>query len=247
MNDVESKYLETQSLQPLIWLRYIDDVFFIWSHGEEMLQLFLTDLHNYNPHIKFTYEFNKEHISFLDLKVSLCGGQLTTGLHVRLTDRHQYLHYTSAHPNHTKRSIVYSQSLKLSRICSYKNDFEKHLEEMKSCFRVRGYPDNVMKKEMDKVCFLKSTGNKRKSQESKGVPLVLTFHTKFKLIGQLLNTHLHMLYMDQETKNVFTPGPMATFRSARKLSSYIVRAKLYPIENKLLVRINVKVNVARFV
>ena len=36
--------------------------------------------------------------------------------------------------------------------------------------------------------------------------------------------------MDQETKNVFTPGPMATFCSARKLSSYLVRAKLYPIE-----------------
>ena len=62
MDDVESKFLETQSLQPLIWLRYIDDVFFIWTHGEEKLQLFLTDLNNYNTHIKFTYEFNKEHI-----------------------------------------------------------------------------------------------------------------------------------------------------------------------------------------
>ena len=36
--------------------------------------------------------------------------------------------------------------------------------------------------------------------------------------------------MDQETKNVFTPGPMATFSSTRKLSSYLVRAKLYSIE-----------------
>ena len=210
------------------------------------LQLFLTDLNNYNPHIKLTDEFDKGRISFLDLKVSFCDGELTTDLHVEPTDRHQYLHYTSVHPNHTKQSMVYSQERRLSRICSYKNDFEKHLEEMKSCFRVRGYPDNVMKKEMDKVCFLKSTGSKSKSQESKGVPLVLAFHTKFKLI-KLLNTHLHMLYMDQETKNVFTPGPMATFRSARKLSSHIVRAKLYPIENELLVRINVKVNVARFV
>ena len=30
--------------------------------------------------------------------------------------------------------------------------------------------------------------------------------------------------------NVFTPGPMATFCSARKLSSFLVRANLYPIE-----------------
>ena len=83
---------------------------------------------------------------------------------------------------------------------------------------------------MGKVCFPKSTGSKSKSQESKGVPLVITFHPKFQSIGQLLNKHLHILYMDQETKNVVTPGSMATFCSARKLSSYLVRAKLYPIE-----------------
>ena len=83
---------------------------------------------------------------------------------------------------------------------------------------------------MGKVYFSKSSGSKYKSQQSKGVPLVITFHPKFKSIGQLLNKHLHILYTDQGTKNVFTPGPMATFRSARKLSSYLVRAKLCPIE-----------------
>ena len=72
MDDVESKFLEPQSLQPLIWFRYIDDALFIWTHGEEKLQLFLSDLNNYNPNIKFTYKSPREHISFLDLKVSFC-------------------------------------------------------------------------------------------------------------------------------------------------------------------------------
>ena len=83
---------------------------------------------------------------------------------------------------------------------------------------------------MSKVCFSESMGSKTKSQESKGVPLVIAFHPKFKLIEQLLNKHLHILYMDQKTKNVFSPRPMATFFSARKLSSYLVRGKLYSIE-----------------
>ena len=39
-----------------------------------------------------------------------------------------------------------------------------------------------------------------------------------------------MLHMDQETENVFTPGLMAKIHSAQKLSSYLVRTKLYPIE-----------------
>ena len=36
--------------------------------------------------------------------------------------------------------------------------------------------------------------------------------------------------MDQEAQRVFTHGPMITFPSARKLSSYLVRAKLYRLE-----------------
>ena len=36
--------------------------------------------------------------------------------------------------------------------------------------------------------------------------------------------------MDKETQRVFTPRPMITFCSTRKLSSYLVRTKLYPLE-----------------
>ena len=36
--------------------------------------------------------------------------------------------------------------------------------------------------------------------------------------------------MDKEVKKVFTPRPMVLFCSARKLNSYLVRAKLYPLE-----------------
>ena len=36
--------------------------------------------------------------------------------------------------------------------------------------------------------------------------------------------------MNEDVKNVFTLAPMISFRSARKLSSYLVRTKLYPLE-----------------
>ena len=39
--------------------------------------------------------------------------------------------------------------------------------------------------------------------------------------------------MNQEVKNVFTPGPIVSYRSARKINSYLVRAKLYPLERKV--------------
>ena len=36
--------------------------------------------------------------------------------------------------------------------------------------------------------------------------------------------------MNDEVKRVFTPKPMVSFRGSRKISSYLVRAKLFPIE-----------------
>ena len=40
IDQVEEKSLETQSKKPLIWLRYIDDIVFIWAHGEQELERF---------------------------------------------------------------------------------------------------------------------------------------------------------------------------------------------------------------
>ena len=39
--------------------------------------------------------------------------------------------------------------------------------------------------------------------------------------------------MNDEVKKVFSSKPMISFRSARKLSSYLVTAKLYPIERRV--------------
>ena len=111
-------YIHKCLTTPLAWFKYIDDVFFIWSHGPDKLVSFMTEFNNYHPNIKFTYESNKENITFLDLDVSLSGNKLTTDLHTKSTDKHRYLHYTSAHPAHTKRSIIYSRALRMSRICS---------------------------------------------------------------------------------------------------------------------------------
>ena len=39
--------------------------------------------------------------------------------------------------------------------------------------------------------------------------------------------------MDKEVKKVFTPKPMISFCSARKLSNYLLRPKMYPIDRNV--------------
>ena len=101
--------------------------------------------------MKFTHESSKESLLFLELKVKLSKSKISTDLYVKDTDRHQYLHYTSSHPNHTKQSIVYSQALRIKRICSEEKDIKQHIHEMRSWFRKRAYPDKVLDEELVKV------------------------------------------------------------------------------------------------
>ena len=58
-------------MKPLVCFRYIDDVFFIGTHGQEKLHSFLEEPNRCNSYLKFTYESRKTSIPFVDLKVSL--------------------------------------------------------------------------------------------------------------------------------------------------------------------------------
>ena len=71
MDQVETEFLKTQKHKPLVWFRYIDDVFFIWAHGKEMLSLFLENLNNFHCNIEFCHDVNKESIHFLDLNIKI--------------------------------------------------------------------------------------------------------------------------------------------------------------------------------
>ena len=61
MDRVEQGLLETQELQPLLRLRYIDGAFFIWTHGKEDLKNLWKDL--ITPNLRFTYESSENVIS----------------------------------------------------------------------------------------------------------------------------------------------------------------------------------------
>ena len=69
LDETETKFLRTQEFQPLVWFRYIDNVFFIWNPDK-------LNLINYHPNIKFNYESNKENITFLDLNVKFIWEQI---------------------------------------------------------------------------------------------------------------------------------------------------------------------------
>ena len=101
----------------------------------------MEDINKLHPTIKFTSEFDYEERStaFLDTKITIIDGKLTSDLYKKPTDRAQYLLPSSCHPSHICDNIPYSLALRLVRICSTKMALDKRLAELKDMLLSRGY------------------------------------------------------------------------------------------------------------
>ena len=143
MAALEKKILS--KVKKSVWWRYIDDIFFIWEHGEESLKEFINEINSFHPTIKFTVDWSKEKNNFLDVDVTLKNGVLSTDLFVKPTDTHQFLDPTSCHPYHCKKGIPYRQTLRLDRICSDNSKFDKRCNELESWLFEKGYSEKMVR------------------------------------------------------------------------------------------------------
>ena len=99
MGASEEKILNKFKKKPNVWWRYIDDIFFIWEHGEKLQKEFIDEDNWFHPSIKFTADWSKEKV-FLEVEVILNNRVPLTDLFVKPTDTPQFLDQTSYHPYH---------------------------------------------------------------------------------------------------------------------------------------------------
>ena len=118
MADCEEKMLENFEKKTMIWWRHVDNIFFIWEHGEESFNVFIEQVNMFHSTIKFTAEYSKEEVNFLDVNIELTDGEIKTDLFVTPMDSHKFLDPASCHIYRCKKGIPYSQALRLNRICS---------------------------------------------------------------------------------------------------------------------------------
>ena len=64
MAALEETILNKVKKKPNIWWRYIDDIFFILEHGEELLKEFINEINSFHPTIRFTADWSKEKVNF---------------------------------------------------------------------------------------------------------------------------------------------------------------------------------------
>ncbi|CAJ0964738.1 unnamed protein product [Ranitomeya imitator] len=144
MIDFEESIIYRNSLfkdNVIIWKRYIDDVFCVWSGSVETLHTFLTVLNTSWPGISFAINYDPWSMNFLDtLVIKNSEGFLSTDLYSISTDRNSLLHFQSLHPPSTKKSIPKAQYHRLHRIVSDTHTRELRIRETTNTFQARRYP-----------------------------------------------------------------------------------------------------------
>ena len=97
--------------------RYHDDILCFWLGDEDELANFISQINSMHPTLKFTYEWSKQEINFLDLYYSVQEERfkrtqiLDIKCYSKPCDTFQYLSRDSSHPNSCFTSMIKGEAI----------------------------------------------------------------------------------------------------------------------------------------
>lgn len=131
----------------LLWFRYLDDLFLVWTGTKDNLLKFIQSLNDNNFNLKFTFNFDSDRVPFLDQSIAKqLDGTLGTDLYRKPTAGNTLLHASSSHPYHLVRSIPTAQYLRLRRNCTLESDFRIQANALRDRLLLRGYSSTSLRK-----------------------------------------------------------------------------------------------------
>lgn len=144
MLDFDELAMNGFRIAPLLFFRFLDDIFFIWVGSVEELLEYENYLNGLIPGIKVTLQYDPVQTNFLDCTIYKRGetdGSFTlqTRVYFKATDSHQLLHKSSYHPRHTFNGVLKSQLVRFRRISSSWEDYFTTSKILFRSLKSRGY------------------------------------------------------------------------------------------------------------
>ena len=230
MGDFEEQFVYPYRLQPLKYLRFLDDCFLIWHHGLEELELFVNHMNTQMESIKFTMEASKTQVNFLDtiVKINKDNNTIETDLYCKPTDSHNYLLYNSAHPKKCKESIPYSQFLRIRRICSNTTDYDRHIVMLSKHFLRRGYPLPLLEnaaitaRRLDRNTLLTNVNKTEKTSDD--AILITTYEPSQDILRNITKENWDYLGKSPITTFIHQKKIVVGYRRPKNLRHLLVKA-----------------------
>ena len=234
VSEVESnmlnEYETATGIRPFLWLRYIDDVFFLWSDDEESLLKFIKFARTYSKSkgmkssLDYDVFYRQDTVNFLDFTVQIKNGEFETELSTKDTDAHLYLLSSSCHPKHTTKAIPKGQFISIRQICLSIDLYWKHANKYINFFTNRGY--NIQKLQsiveeiakVDRKEFLEDKSKQTDRVSSIPKDLFTQYYPQIYKLSFILNKHKGIL---SQLSNCF-PDPPRVFSDAKKSKGHFI-------------------------
>ncbi len=237
LGEWESQLLEKAKVKPYIYKRFVDDICGIWVGTLEDLHEFHSLANNIHSNIKVDLRTSTVSIEMLDTNLYVEESCLKADLYRKPTDKPQYLHKTSDHPNITKPSIPYSLRLRLKRICSKQKEYTLHRTDLKVQLEGRGYNSRFVESQLKKVDKIprdkapEIRKNYSVSEKAKRVVMAVTYSRNLPNIKQILTRRHCLLHKSDRLKQAFRSPPMVAYRRCKSLQDILVHYKLNKIQS----------------
>ena len=233
MVEVETNIINQSPYKPLIWKRYIDDIFSLWNINKQAINNFTELANSFHPTVKFVAEISDTEIRFLDTCVYK-GDRfkkhsiLDVRTHFKPTETFQYTHFDSCHPPGIRKGFIKGEALSLLRTNSSKAKFDEHIALFKQRLCHRGYADNLLNITLSKVSFSQRMSALQNTQKTRKRILlfVAEYRPSMPDLKHILMNKWHLIQNQPSLRKTFKNPPLISYRKGRSLKDVLIRAKL---------------------
>lgn len=229
IGDLEEAFIESRDKKPDLWVRYIDDVFLVWSHTREELNKFLRELNTRQKKIKFTAEVETQACNFLDLTIYksptfLSTGILSTKIYYKPTNTFSYHLGTSHVPRQIHKGIATGEMTRLLRNTKSPTLYRHYQNKLIKRFERRAYPKSICRK------LYSLTHNRRlevlyrtKKRVTMERPLpFITEYTPYRpSLNVIFRKRWQYVYKDPKFYSLLPNNPFTVFKGRRAIKSLL--------------------------
>ena len=162
--------------------RYRDDGFFYYNGPESEIETFFELANSEHAHLKFTYEFSRQEMIFLDT-VIYKGERFENEqipdikTFIKPTETFQFLHRESSHPSSVFKAFIKGEILRYKRNTNSVTDFKAQTAAFKKRLINRKYSNTEIDKVIEETQNINRTDLLTKQKTDRTKPLVVI--TKF--------------------------------------------------------------------
>ncbi len=196
-------------LVPLQWKRFIDDIFLIWTHGEQSFHSFVQHLNSFHPTIKFEVTHSTKSVNF---HILYHPTKHTPNHPLHQTHRsHTTFTPQVTSPNTCKQGLIASQMLRYRRIITDDKEFQQKAQNLRTALIGRGYKDKDILPHIDKAStftqsqLLSSTSS---PNTTRTLPFVIPYNPDLAPLHHILKQHWQYIENDPVLAQIWPNQPV---------------------------------------